>query len=85
MQLGAPFSLFTIDLNEAYIFQVANEKTSLELDWHGRHQFSKEPLKPWDLKGNVAGRTRSTGPLTYATIRGAGHMVSSALFLQRPC
>ncbi|KAI0795207.1 serine carboxypeptidase [Irpex lacteus] len=41
---------------------------------NGRRQFSKEPLKPWDLKGNVAGQTRSMGPLTYATIRGAGHM-----------
>ncbi|KAI0087014.1 Alpha/Beta hydrolase protein [Irpex rosettiformis] len=53
---------------------VANERTSLALEWHGSIAFSKEPLRSWIHKGYVAGQTRSVGALTYATISGAGHV-----------
>ncbi|KAH9934971.1 Alpha/Beta hydrolase protein [Fomitopsis serialis] len=33
------------------------------------------PLREWNVDGAVAGLTRSAGPLTFATIYGAGHMV----------
>ncbi|KAI0696431.1 serine carboxypeptidase [Cytidiella melzeri] len=53
---------------------VANERTSLELEWHGQARFAKEPLRPWTHREHVAGKTRSAGALTFATVIGAGHM-----------
>jgi carboxypeptidase C (cathepsin A) len=55
--------------------EVANERTSLELDWHGQSEFRREPLRSWTHNGHVAGKTRGTGSLVFATISGAGHMV----------
>ncbi|KIJ51018.1 hypothetical protein M422DRAFT_65598 [Sphaerobolus stellatus SS14] len=37
--------------------------------------FAAQPLRDWTVDGKKAGRTRSFGGLTYATIEGAGHMV----------
>jgi carboxypeptidase C (cathepsin A) len=55
--------------------EVANERTSLELDWHGQSDFRRESLRSWIHNGRVAGKTRGTGLLVFATISGAGHMV----------
>lgn len=48
---------------------------SLALEWHGQDAFVKESLKDWTVNGEVAGLVRTAGPLTFATIYGAGHMV----------
>lgn len=67
---------------------VANERWTLALDWSGKEDFVREKLRVWyvDLPvsgeggKNVteekrAGRVRSKGGLTFATVEGAGHMV----------
>lgn len=55
--------------------QVANERMTLSLEWAGRDEFKAQPLREWKVDGEVAGVTRSAGPLTFVTINGAGHMV----------
>ena len=54
---------------------VANERWMLDLEWAGQDGFKQEKLKDWEIDGAVAGRTRSFGGFTFATVYGAGHMV----------
>ncbi|KAI0344400.1 serine carboxypeptidase [Trametopsis cervina] len=53
---------------------VANERMSLDLEWHGQADFTNSSLRPWTYEDHVAGLTRNASLLTYATIKGAGHM-----------
>ena len=50
---------------------------TLELEWTGQDVYRNAPLRDWLVDGEVAGRTRSGGGLTFATVYDAGHMVSS--------
>lgn len=59
--------------------QVGNQQMTLELEWSGQEAFRAQPLKDWSVNGQPAGKTRSSGPFTFATIHEAGHMVSSKL------
>ena len=52
---------------------------TLELEWHGREAFAAQELRDWDVDGKAAGKTRSAGLLTFATIYGAGHLVRSTI------
>ena len=51
---------------------------SLELEWTGQEEFSQKPFESWLVNDKVVGGTRSAQGLTFATINGAGHMVSRA-------
>lgn len=51
---------------------------TLQLEWTGQERFAAEPLRDWKVDGQVAGKVRTSGPLTFATIHGAGHMVCLA-------
>lgn len=55
---------------------VGNERWTLDMAWSGQQAFAKKPLVDWTLDGHVAGKTRSHGAFTFATIDGAGHLVS---------
>ena len=48
---------------------------TLGLEWTGQEEFVAQPLRDWNVGDHKAGVTRSAGPLTFATIDGAGHMV----------
>ncbi|THG92487.1 hypothetical protein EW026_g8428 [Hermanssonia centrifuga] len=54
--------------------KVANERMTLGMEWTGQESFRSQPLRDWRVGDHVAGRTRSAGVLTFATISGAGHM-----------
>ncbi|THH00828.1 hypothetical protein EW026_g1778 [Hermanssonia centrifuga] len=54
--------------------KVANERMTLGMEWTGQESFRSQPLRDWRVGDHVAGRTRSAGALTFATIAGAGHM-----------
>jgi carboxypeptidase C (cathepsin A) len=54
---------------------VGNEKWTLALEWTGQEEFAKQELRDWKVDGDVAGKTRSAGKFTFATVAGAGHMV----------
>lgn len=58
--------------------QVGNERMTLALEWSGQREFAAEPLRGWKVDGDFAGLTRTAGPLTFVTIDGAGHMVSTS-------
>jgi carboxypeptidase C (cathepsin A) len=62
---------------------VGNERWTLALKWTGQEGFVKQPLRDWEVNGTVAGKTRSFGKFTFATIFGAGHMVGWALVFRR--
>jgi cathepsin A (carboxypeptidase C) len=59
---------------------VGNERWTLALEWSGKEEFVKLPLKDWQVGGKRAGRTRSAEGFTFATVDGAGHMVRRAFF-----
>lgn len=59
---------------------VGNERWTLTLDWSGKEEFTREPLREWKVGGKTAGRTRSAKGFTFATIEGAGHMVCGTPF-----
>lgn len=52
---------------------------TLGLDWTGKDAFTSQPLRDWKIGDRAVGVTRSAGPLTFATIQGAGHMVSPSI------
>ena len=56
---------------------IGNERWTLSMEWPGRDAFATTPLTDWTVDGheNPAGKTRSFGNFTFATIYGAGHFV----------
>jgi len=55
---------------------VANKLWVDKLEWSGRSAYAKESWRGWYVDGGKAGETKSAGPLTFATVLGAGHMIS---------
>jgi len=55
---------------------IGNEAWTLNMEWSGKEAFGQQPLEAWSIDGEVAGKTRSAKGLTFATVDGAGHMVS---------
>ncbi|KAI0698881.1 Alpha/Beta hydrolase protein [Cytidiella melzeri] len=54
---------------------VANKLWVDKLDWQGNKAYVQQEWREWIVDGEKAGETKSSGVLTFATIRGAGHMV----------
>ncbi|TCD70780.1 hypothetical protein EIP91_001811 [Steccherinum ochraceum] len=67
-------TLIYVGDNDWICNSVGNEKMTLNLDWANHDDFGSQPLKEWSVNGKAAGQTRSSGPLTYTTIYGAGHL-----------
>lgn len=59
-----------------HVWQIGNERMTLALEWTQQEAYRSEPLTEWLVDGKPAGLTRSGGGLTFATIAGAGHLVS---------
>ena len=53
---------------------VANKLWVDKLEWTGQEVYSAAEWRDWLVEGNKAGETKKSGVLTFATIRGAGHM-----------
>ena len=60
---------------------VANKLWVDKLEWSGMDEYNAEAWRDWQVEGRKAGETKSVGLLTFATLRGAGHMGTSASFL----
>lgn len=54
---------------------VGVERWTRELEWSGGEQFAKTELRTWEVDGAPAGKTKSYGNFTFATIHAAGHLV----------
>lgn len=54
---------------------VGQERWTRALDWTRRDGFAEAQLRPWKVDGEVAGITRSFAHFTFATVKGAGHLV----------
>ena len=49
------------------------------LEWTGGEAFASAELRAWKVDGADAGKVRSYGDFTFATVHRAGHMVSRAV------
>ncbi|EPQ59668.1 peptidase S10, serine carboxypeptidase [Gloeophyllum trabeum ATCC 11539] len=58
---------------------VSNKLWVDRLEWSGQDAYAREEWREWEVNGRKAGETKSAGRLTFATIRGAGHMMTEAL------
>lgn len=47
-----------------------------KLEWTGSAQYKANAWRDWTVDGHKAGEVKTAGPLTFATVRGAGHMIS---------
>jgi cathepsin A (carboxypeptidase C) len=52
-----------------------NENMTRIIEWTGRDAFGGQPLREWTAAGHNVGKTRSWGPLTFASLYSAGHLV----------
>ena len=55
---------------------VANKLWVDKLQWSGSGAYAKAEWRDWTYNGKKAGEVKETELLTFATIRGAGHMMS---------
>jgi carboxypeptidase C (cathepsin A) len=55
---------------------VGNAAWTEQLEWSGGDGYRATPEGVWQMDGEVKGRHRVSGGLSFVTIRGAGHMVS---------
>jgi carboxypeptidase C (cathepsin A) len=55
---------------------VANKLWVDKLEWHGQIEYLSTTWRKWKVNGGVVGEVRDTALLTFASIRGAGHMMS---------
>lgn len=55
---------------------IGNLRWSEKFEWTGHLEFAAQVLKPWKVDDKMVGLTRGARGLTYATVQGAGHMVS---------
>lgn len=50
-----------------------------KFEWTGKEAFVAQVLRPWTVDGKEVGVARGANGLTFATMHGAGHMVSALL------
>lgn len=55
---------------------VANKLWVDKLEWHGQAEYAALSWLNWTVDERVVGEFKATDLLTFATIRGAGHMMS---------
>ena len=55
---------------------VSNKMMVERLEWAGQKEFVEAEFRDWNAGKEASGITKSFGPLTFATVFGAGHMVS---------
>ena len=60
---------------------IANKLWVDKLEWTGSSAYAKETWRAWYVDGEKAGEIKNVGPLTFATVLGAGHMMSSFIVL----
>ncbi|KDN47566.1 alpha/beta-hydrolase [Tilletiaria anomala UBC 951] len=53
---------------------LGNKAWVMDLEWSGKDAFHANKLRRWRVDGDDAGETQHGGGLTWATIKGAGHM-----------
>ncbi|KAI0069196.1 peptidase S10 serine carboxypeptidase [Artomyces pyxidatus] len=58
---------------------VANQLWLEKLEWSGQAGYVAAEWRDWEVDGSAAGETKTWGNLTFATVRGAGHMMSDLI------
>jgi hypothetical protein len=60
---------------------VANKLWVDKLEWSGRAAYALGEWRNWSLDGTKVGEVKETPLLTFATIRGAGHLISTLSYI----
>lgn len=55
---------------------VGNLRWTLDMEWPGQAGYREAEMSDWLVDGKSAGKTKFFGNFTFATIYGAGHLVS---------
>ena len=76
-------ALIYVGENDFICNWVGNEAFTLAMEWSGQEEFNKRESGTWVYKNETVGRLRNVVPLTFATVKGAGHMASRAAFKPR--
>lgn len=74
MRFGVVLFLSNVALS-AHSNAAGNDQVALQLPWSGREAFAAAPMRDWKAEGEIAGRYRSAGNLTFATVYRSGHFV----------
>jgi carboxypeptidase C (cathepsin A) len=56
---------------------IANKLWVDKLEWSGHSAYAAGEWRNWSLDGKTLGEVKQSPLLTFATIRGAGHMIST--------
>ena len=56
---------------------VGNLRWTLDMEWPGQAGYREAEMNEWLVNSKPAGKTKTFGNFTFATIYGAGHLVSS--------
>jgi carboxypeptidase C (cathepsin A) len=62
----------------------ANKLWIEKLQWTGQKSYLSQAWRNWLVDGKIAGETKTSGMLTVATVKGAGHMMSTRSFSSAP-
>ncbi|KAG6861419.1 hypothetical protein C0995_000259 [Termitomyces sp. Mi166 len=57
---------------------VANKLWVDKLEWSRSEDYKAQEWRDWKVDGKIVGEVKSTKLLTFATVRGAGHMITSS-------
>lgn len=59
---------------------VQNRMWIEKLEWSGKEAYGSAEWRDWVVGGQKAGESKKAGVLTFATVRGAGHMVRTLIY-----
>ena len=63
---------------------VSNSIWPEQLEWVGKERYNEAKWRSWTVDRRVAGLTKSAGPLTFASVYSAGHLMSTPFVLNWP-
>lgn len=70
-------AMIFVGTNDWICNYLGNAQWTSELEWSGHHEFNKQEMRVWEVDGARAGEVRAAQGLTFATVEGAGHLVSN--------
>ena len=56
---------------------MGNERVTYAVEWSAQEAYRRAPMRPWSVAGEMGGKVRSGGGLSFVTILDAGHLVRS--------
>ncbi|CUM65067.1 uncharacterized protein PRCAT00002689001 [Priceomyces carsonii] len=74
LELGLPVLIYAGD-KDFICNWLGNQAWTNELEWSGKKQFNKQPVKDWTVGKTSAGKVKNFENFTFLRVFGGGHMV----------